>query len=161
MYEKILVPLDGSELAERAVRHAEEIARGTGAEVLLLQAVHIPMPIVPEAVLIAGGKAVEEAAREATVSLEKVAVALRVAGFRVRTIVEERPPADAILHIAEREEVDAIVMSTHGRSGLSRLVMGSVAESVLHATRRPLLLVKPGPSAAAAQKGEDWYLHVP
>jgi nucleotide-binding universal stress UspA family protein len=161
MYEKILVPLDGSELAEWAVRHAEEIARGTGAEILLLQAVYLPMPIVPEAVLIAGGKAVEEAGKEAAAYLEKMAESLRAEGFRVRTMVEERPPADAILRIADREEVDAIVMSTHGRSGLSRLVMGSVAESVLHATGRPVMLVKPAPPAVAAQKEEDWYLHVP
>jgi nucleotide-binding universal stress UspA family protein len=161
MYEKILVPLDGSELAERAVRHAEEVARGTGAEILLLQAVYIPMPIVPEAVLIAGGKVVEEAAREAAEYLEKMAASLRADGFKVRAMVQERPPADAILHVADREEVDVIVMSTHGRSGLSRLVMGSVAESVLHAARRPVMLVKPGPPAVAAQKEEDWYLHVP
>jgi nucleotide-binding universal stress UspA family protein len=161
MYKKLLVPLDGSELAERAVRHAEEIARGTGAEILLLQAVHIPMPIVPEAVLIAGGKAVEEAAKEATAYLEATAASLRAEGFRVRTMVEERPPADAILHIADREEVDAIVMSTHGRSGFSRLVMGSVAESVRHATRRPVMLVKPGAPGVATEKDEDWYLHVP
>jgi nucleotide-binding universal stress UspA family protein len=161
MYGKILVPLDGSELAERAVPHAEEIARGTGAEILLMQAVFIPMPIVPEAVLIAGGKAVEEASKEAAAYLEKTAASLRAEGFRVRTILEERPAADAILHIADREEVDAIVMSTHGRSGLSRLVMGSVAESVLHATRRPVMLVKPGLPAATEQKDENWYLHVP
>jgi nucleotide-binding universal stress UspA family protein len=161
MYEKILVPLDGSGLAERAVRHAEEIARGTGAEILLLQAVYIPMPIVPEAVLLAGGKAVEEASRVAVEYLEKTAASVRAEGYRVRTMIDERPPADAILHIAEREEVDAIVMSTHGRSGLSRLVMGSVAESVLHASRRPVMLVKPEPPPVIAEKGEDWYLHVP
>jgi nucleotide-binding universal stress UspA family protein len=161
MYEKILVPLDGSELAERAVRHAKEIARGTGAEILLLQAVFIPMPIVPEAVLIAGGKAVEEASRTAAEYLEKTAASLRTEGLSVRTMIDERPPADAILHIAEREEVDAIVMSTHGRSGLSRLVMGSVAESVLHASRRPVMLVKPEPPPVVAEKDEDWYLHVP
>lgn len=161
MYEKILVPLDGSELAERAVRHAEEIARGTGAEILLLQAVHIPMPIVPEAVLIAGGKAVEEAAKEAAAYLDRTAASLRGEGYRVRTMVEERAPADAILHVADREEVDAIVMCTHGRSGLSRLVMGSVAESVLHATRRPLMLVKPGAPGAGAHREEERPLHVP
>jgi len=161
MYEKILVPLDGSELAERAVRHAEEIARGTGAEVLLLQSVFIPMPIVPEAVLIAGGKAVEDTSRIAVEYLEKTAASMRAEGYRVRTMIDERPPADAILHAADREEVDAIVMSTHGRSGLSRLVMGSVAESVLHATRRPVMLVKPEPPPVVAEKDEDWYLHVP
>ena len=161
MYVKILVPLDGSELAERAVHHAEEIARGTGAEILLLQSVFIPMPIVPEAVLIAGGKAVEEAAKAAAEYLEQVAAPMRAGGLKVRTMTEDRPPTDAILHIADREEVDAIVMSTHGRSGLSRLVMGSVAESVLHATRRPVMLVKPEPPPVVAQKDEDWYLHVP
>jgi len=161
MYEKILVPLDGSELAERAVRHAEEIARGTGAEILLMQAVFIPTPIVPEALLIAGGKAVKEATKFAAGYLDRIAAPLRAEGLKVRTIVEDRPPADAILHTAEREEVDAIVMSTHGRSGLSRLVMGSVAESVLHLTRRPVMLVKPEPPAVVVQEDEDWYLHVP
>ena len=161
MYERILVPLDGSELAEGAVRHAEEIARATGAEILLTQSVFIPMPVVPEALLIAGGKAVMEAAKSAAGYLDRIAASLRAEGLKVRTIVEERPPADAILHVAEREEVDAIVMCTHGRSGLSRLVMGSVAESVLHATRRPVMLVKPEPPAIVTREDEDWYLHVP
>jgi len=150
MYRKILVPLDGSALAERAIWHAEEIARGADAEILLLQAVFVPMPVVPESVLLTEGKVLEEVARSAAEYLDRIAADLRTEGRKVRSIIDERPPADAILHTAEQEQVDLIVMSTHGRSGLSRLVMGSIAESVLRHTHRTILLVKPErPSVAA------------
>ncbi|MBI5904491.1 MAG: universal stress protein [Deltaproteobacteria bacterium] len=161
MYRKVLVPLDGSALAERAVPHAEEIARASGAEILLLQAVGMPMPVVPEAVLVADARILQEAMRSASEYLERTASPLRKAGIAVRIRVDDRPPADAILHTAEMEDADLIVMSTHGRSGISRLVMGSVAESVLHASRRTLMLVKPERSAVPEHRGDEWYLNVP
>ena len=143
MYEKILVPLDGSALAELAIRHAQEIARGARSEILLVQAVNFPVPVVPEAVLVPDPKWLDEAKKEAARYLDGIAAPLREAGMRVRTILDERPPADAILHVATREAVDLIVMSTHGRGGLSRMLMGSVAERVFHATSRTVMLVKP------------------
>jgi nucleotide-binding universal stress UspA family protein len=161
MYEKILVPLDGSALAERAIRHAREVARGPRSEILLLQAVNLPLPVVPEALLVPDGKWLDEAKKEAARYLEWIAAPLREAGMRVRTLLDERAPADAILHVAAREEVDLIVMSTHGRGGFSRLLMGSVAESVFRATSRTVMLVKPEPPPANAAQDEDWHLHVP
>jgi nucleotide-binding universal stress UspA family protein len=161
MYEKILVPLDGSALAERAIRHAQEIARGTRSEVLLMQAVNFPLPVVPEAVLIPDGDWLDEAKKEAARYLEGIAAPLRESGMRVRTLLDERTPADAILHVATREEVDLIVMSTHGRGGFSRLLMGSVAESVFRATSRTVMLVKPERPAVAAHRDEELYLHIP
>jgi nucleotide-binding universal stress UspA family protein len=161
MYEKVLVPLDGSDLAERAVRHAQEIARGSGAEIVLLRAVNFPMPVVPEAILVPDGKWLDEAKKEAARYLDGIAAPLREAGMRVRTLLDERAPADAILHVAAREEVDLIVMSTHGRGGFSRLLMGSVAESVFRATSRTVMLVKPEPLPAIAAMDEDCHLHVP
>ena len=161
MYEKILVPLDGSTLAERAIRHAQEIARGSRSEILLLQAVNLPMPVVPEAVLAPDGRWLAEARTEAARYLEGIAGPLRKEGMRVRTLLDERPPADAILHVATREEVDLIVMSTHGRGGLSRLLMGSVAESVFRATSRTVMLVKPERPVIATHPDEDRYLHIP
>jgi len=160
MYRKILVPLDGSALAERAIRHAQEIARGSRAELLLVQAVNFPMPVVPEAILVPDAEWLDEAKKEAARYLDGIAVPLRAAGMRVRTILDERPPADAILHVATREEVDLIVMSTHGRGGLSRMLMGSVAESVFHATSRTVMLVKPERLPATAVKDEECRLHV-
>ncbi|MHB1025220.1 MAG: universal stress protein [Desulfobacteria bacterium] len=161
MYEKMLVPLDGSALAERAIPHAQEIARGTRSEILLMQAVNFPLPIVPEAVLMPDGEWLAEAKKEAARYLEGIAAPLREAGMRVRTLLDERPPADAILHVAAREEVDLIVMSTHGRGGFSRLLMGSVAESVIRATSRTVMLVKPERPAVVAQHDEELYLHIP
>ena len=79
----------------------------------------------------------------------------------VRTVLCEGPVAEAILDHALTQAVDLIVMSTHGRGGLTRLLMGSVAESVFRATSRTVMLVKPEPPAVTAQKDEDWYLHVP
>jgi nucleotide-binding universal stress UspA family protein len=86
---------------------------------------------------------------------------MREAGMRVRTLLDERPPADAILHVASREAVDLIVMSTHGRGGFSRLLMGSVAESVSRATSRTVMLVKPERPSVAAQPDVERYLHIP
>ena len=161
MYDRILVPLDGSALAERAIPHAREIARGTRSEILLLQAVNLPMPVVPEAVLVPDGKWLAEARKEANRYLEGIAAPLREEGMRVRTLLDDRPPADAILHIATREEADLIVMSTHGRGGLSRVLMGSVAESVFRATSRTVMLVKPERLAVATHTDEELYLHIP
>jgi nucleotide-binding universal stress UspA family protein len=161
MYRKLLVPLDGSALAERAVPHAEEIARASGAEILLLQSVSMPMPVVPEAVLVADARIMEEATRAAAEYLERTAAPLRAAGLNVRVAVDDRPATDAILHAADVEDADLIVMSTHGRSGISRLVMGSVAESVLHASGRTVMLVKPERPAAATNRVDEWYVNVP
>jgi len=161
MYEKILVPLDGSALAERAIPHAREIAQGTRSELLLLQAVNLPMPVVPEAILAPDGKWLAEARKEAARYLEGIAAPLRAAGMRVRVLLDDRPPADAILHIATREEADLIVMSTHGRGGITRLLMGSVAESVFRSTSRTVMLVKPERHADPARIDEERYLHIP
>ena len=119
------------------------------------------MPVVPEAVLVPDSKWLDEAKKEAARYLEGIAAPLREAGMRVRTILDERTPADAILHVATREEVELIVMSTHGRGGLSRMLMGSVAESVFHATSRTVMLVKSEPLPAVAMADQELYLHVP
>jgi nucleotide-binding universal stress UspA family protein len=161
MYEKILVPMDGSDLAELAIRHAQEIARGARSEILLLQAVNFPYPVVPEAALVPDAKWLAGAKKDASRYLEGIAAPLREAGMRVRTLLDERPPADAILHVTAREGVDLIIMSTHGRGGLSRMLMGSVAESVFRATSRTVMLVKPEPPAVVKQRDEELYLHLP
>jgi nucleotide-binding universal stress UspA family protein len=161
MYEKILVPLDGSLLAERAIRHALEIARGFHSEIVLLQAVNLPMPVVPEAVLAPDAKWLAGARKEAARYLDTLSAPLRGEGVRVRTLLDERPPADAILHVAAREEIDLIVMSTHGRGGFSRLLMGSVAESVLRSTSRTVMLVKPERSDVSVHADGERRLDIP
>jgi nucleotide-binding universal stress UspA family protein len=143
MYKKILVPLDGSSLAERAINHAAEIARGTGAEVIFLQVVQVPLGKVPEAGASEEVTSIQEVAAQAKAYLNMVASRIGKEGVRVRTVVLEGAADGAILGFAHSEDVDILVMSTHGRTGLSKALMGSVAEKVMLTTKRPVMLVKP------------------
>lgn len=136
--DKILVPLDGSMLAEAALKPACDFAAREGAAISLLRAAEaMPRP---------GGDVVEAqvaAVREAEEYLASVVRRLADKGItRVETHVWYGPPAAAIVEATSVQKADLIVMSTHGRSGLGRLVLGSVAESVLRGTTAPILIVR-------------------
>ena len=154
MYKKILVPLDGSALAERAIHHATEIAKGTGAEVILLQVVPIPLARVPEAGQKEEEKSIQEVAAQAKAYLERIAARVIKEGVKARTVILEGAADGAILGFAHNEEVDILVMSTHGRTGLSKALMGSVAEKIMLTTKRPVMLVKPERIPVAAHIDE-------
>jgi nucleotide-binding universal stress UspA family protein len=154
MYGKILTPLDGSSFSESALSHAVEIARSTGAELLLLRVVQDPLAAVPEAAVGAKPRAIYKRAISAYRYLQGLTARLGGEGIKIRTKVLEGDPAATILCYAHRENVDAIVMGTHGRSGLSRMFWGSVAEKVALTTRRPVVLVKPDKGFRQIPKGE-------
>lgn len=137
--EKILVPLDGSDLAEAALETAIDIlAQHPATTILLVRAAEATRP--------PGSSPTEEklqAVREAECYLNGVAAGLRECGItRVRTTVWYGPAAPTIVEAAAAEKVDLIIMTSHGRGGVGRLIFGSVAESVLHGTRTPILLVR-------------------
>jgi len=144
MYSKILVPLDGTELAERAIQQAEEIGQCTKAEIIFFQVVQNPIRSAPIA---AGQKEVTKATKYVTdkgyAYLQKVASPLKAKGIKVRCDVEVGEPTGRILGKAHNEDVDLIVMSTHYEGELYKMVVGSIAEKVLLGTKRPVLLVKP------------------
>jgi nucleotide-binding universal stress UspA family protein len=147
MIKRILVPLDGSDLAESALPYAEQIATKTGAEVLLLTSVyqddswaghaeqvdHKWVPLIQT-------------------YLESKAGEFRAKGITATNDIASGPAAEAILARVADENVDLIAMSTHGRSGVTRWVLGSVAHKVLHATHCPTLLVRPAPLSPGATK---------
>jgi nucleotide-binding universal stress UspA family protein len=146
--DKILVPLDGSMLAEAALSTACEFAARDGATISLLRAAGgstlTSDPIVAQVTAI----------REAEEYLAAVAKRLADKGAtRVETHVWYGPAAVAIVEAAAVQKVDLIVMSTHGRSGLGRLVVGSVAESVLRGTTTPILIVRAGHAPVDMPKG--------
>jgi nucleotide-binding universal stress UspA family protein len=135
---KILVPLDGSRLAEAALGEAVELA-GAGATLVLLRAAEAPLRPLSDPT-----DAQVEVVREAEAYLESVAKRAREACVaQVETSVWYGPPGDAIIDTARARGIDLIVMSSHGRSGLGRVVFGSVAETVLRGTRTPILLIRP------------------
>ena len=136
--DKILVPLDGSTLAESAIAKAVEVAGDRSVTLLLLRAaeVHTLPGMDPT-------EAQVEVVREAEEYLATVAAGLKRQGIKgVETSVWYGPAAAAIVDAARLRKADMIVMSTHGRSGLGRLILGSVAESVLHGTTTPILLLR-------------------
>lgn len=142
MFDKILVPLDGSELAEAIVPHAEAVADRHQAEVILLQ--------VLSAKRVNPTRAAKER-HESEDYLMGVEQRLLEEGMNARyTIRHGSDPAAEIVDYAEVNKVDLIAMSTHGRSGMSRWLFGSVASRVLQGTGKPILLIR-SPGARISQ----------
>ena len=138
VYERILVTLDGSLLAERALEPAVLLAQTSGAELILLRVV-TPIELWAPFVEIepAFEVAQERQIRETSVYLEEVRDRLLEdeEALNVRTIALRGPVAETITDYARQNSVDLIVISSHGRSGISRWIYGSVAEKVLRGTR--------------------------
>jgi nucleotide-binding universal stress UspA family protein len=117
------------------------VATATGAEALLLAVPEVPEPSLYGAMADAVDELREQAEANARRYLERTAASLRDLGVPVQPLVEGSRPATAILDVAEREQVDLIMLATHGRGGMDRLVLGSVADRVVHHSRCPVLLV--------------------
>ncbi len=144
---KILVPLDGSVLAEAALGKATELVNGGTLSLLRAVEAHTLPGVDPVDAQVA-------AVRDAEDYLGRVVRRLKDRGVGpVESHVWYGPPAAAIVEAAEVMQADLIVMSTHGRSGLGRLILGSVAESVLRGTRTPILVVRADSAPVEAQKG--------
>jgi nucleotide-binding universal stress UspA family protein len=143
MFKKILLTLDGSALAERAIDPVEEMAGKTGAEVLLLRVVPAPLGKAPESGQAEESKAYAESVARANAYLEKVAARLAGKSVKSRILVPSGEPYAEILRVAHAEDVDFIAMTTHGGTALERTLLGSVAERIVYTTKRPVLLVKP------------------
>jgi nucleotide-binding universal stress UspA family protein len=143
MYKKILVPLDGSGLAEMAMHHAEALALEFKSQLVLLRVIVSPYQLIaPDLVLSGTVSEVPGLREQAQQYLLAVSGALREKGLAVSSVVLESPVPDAIIDYAKGEGVDLIVMSTHGRGGISRWVYGSVAEKVLQGAPCPVLLIR-------------------
>lgn len=142
---QILTPLDGSTLAEDALAHAERIARQSGASLFLLRVLE-PLGTWQKALLVEQGY--DEAAlekerdEEAHRYLAQVHARLHAVKIENRYQVYSGGAANAILQILDKEPIDLVVMSTHGLSGYSRWVYGSVASKILHNSTCPLLLLR-------------------
>jgi nucleotide-binding universal stress UspA family protein len=168
MFAKVLVPLDGSDLAEAVLPYVEAIcSRCEPTEIVLFQVLpppsgrsgfvarptreDFPTARVPESPSdltaarhpIYRDQVLAAARAEVETALARASRRLCDSGRLVSVEMAFGRPAEEIVDYAERAGVELIVMSTHGRSGLSRWIMGSVADKVLHGTHLPILLVRP------------------
>ncbi len=139
MIKKIVVPLDGSELAEGILPYVRELASRTGAEVVLLTCI-LGVGVWDATVMAPMLDKEEELARA---YLDKKVVDLRGSGLNVLARIVRGPAAEAILAAAREDAAGLIAISTHGRSGLSRWLFGSVAGKIVQSTDLPLLVVRP------------------
>lgn len=140
MYEHILVTLDQSDLAEKALPHAVDIAKAFGATIHLVSVV----PVVDPETMLAAGAVIDwegqvDHAREYMSGVRKRVMA---EGVEAEWDVCQGDVAEEILRYCDQQDCDLIVMSTHGRSGLGRWVYGSIADRVLRHATVPVLLVR-------------------
>ena len=145
MYKKILVPLDGSVLAEKALPHATALAKGTGAQVTLVTVVQLTLGVAGAKLEAMPEYAAERRAAltgEAVIYLQKVQQDLADQGVVAKPVALEGDVASEIINYAEKNDFDLIAMATHGRSGIKRFVMGSVAEKVMRSAVKPVLLIR-------------------
>ena len=138
----VVVPLDGSELAEGALPYAEELARTLSLDILLARAVRTELPSYTDTEIgVWDPNLTEGMIQEATTYLASVAESLTGKGFNVRSEVVRGAPAQALLNLAQGTEENLIAMTTRGRSGLSRLLMGSVTEALVRSSGDPVLVI--------------------
>ncbi len=153
---KYLVPLDGSELAEQALPYAKErIARLPGSSLVIVRVVNTarqlasaamssgigmetPSPLSMDAI----DAAVQAEKQEAQQYLERKAMQLRLEGLQVEWAVREGTAAEEIIGAAKDHSTEVIVITTHGRSGIGRVVFGSVADKVIRDGGIPVLVIK-------------------
>jgi len=147
VYDRILLPTDGSDAAIAAFEHALDLAERHGAELDILYVVdHERLGrMAPEL----GSEQIREAlTAEGERATSMVAEKAAAANIDTKNIIREGIPAETIVEYAEGEDADVIVMGTNGRSGLDRLLLGSVAETVIKQTEIPVFLVKQTESEA-------------
>jgi nucleotide-binding universal stress UspA family protein len=150
MFERVLVPLDGSKVGEAALPVIEQliskIPSGTKIEVILIGVITLlrHWVVVGEASAPVSYTEDELTIIKDRVSnyLEKTGDALKKKGVSVKIIVVSGNASDEILKAADQNSADLIAMSTHGRSGLRRLAFGSITDKVMHGSRIPVLMVR-------------------
>jgi len=138
MYEKILVPLDGSEVAESIIPFVEKSATAHKSTIVLLRVVQIYT--IPGKTDIEGEAA---AIREAEEYLKGIEEDLKKKGFEVESHVRYGKDADEILDFCHEPGIDVVAMSTHGRTGLGKWLLGSVTERIVRHCHLPTLLFRP------------------
>jgi len=145
MYKKILVPLDGSDLAECALEHVKAIALGCNVPELVLFRVVEPIYTGADAVsygAVMYADLINQVEKEAQEYITDVTEKFkRNTGIEAQSVLAHGNAADEILEYSKKNKVDLIIMTTHGRSGISRWLFGNVADKVSHHSTVPVLII--------------------
>ena len=159
MFKRVLVPLDGSRFASGALPYAAEVAERFSAEVILIQVIKPATPIIDAGAPVGVSPTASAIAVEATLEAnkQKAALARRYLSGKVQALKSRHiqssyhvltgDAARSIMEFSEREQIDLVVMTTSGKSGLKRALMGSVADAVIRQSGKPVLVIRPETSS--------------
>ena len=152
MYRRILVPTDGSEVAELAVGAAIQFARACGSVIVALSVAQpYPIPAGDASMVVDAGVAADVLMAQARSNVDHVAELARAAGVPCETVVEyASSPSDEILNAVKLHRCDLVFMGSHGRRGLSRLLAGSETQKVMAYSPVPVMVLRPQAHAAGA-----------
>jgi nucleotide-binding universal stress UspA family protein len=137
----ILVPTDFGDASERALAYAVELAKRFGAEVVLLHSFEIPLIGFPDGAMVATAELTSRIIESAQESLDKAVASTKSSGVAVRSVLHQGDPWQRVLSTIEEVSANLVVMGTHGRRGLPRALLGSVAEKVVRTAPTPVLIV--------------------
>ena len=138
----ILVPVDFSETSERALDYAIGLSGKLGASIYLLHVIGVPALGVPELGVAMTSTVIDSLVRDSQNALDKLLASRREQAKFGDPLLRTGDPRDTILHAAEEVKADLIVMGTHGRRGISRALIGSVAEAVVRMSPVPVLTIR-------------------
>jgi nucleotide-binding universal stress UspA family protein len=136
---KILVPTDFGAGSDHALTYAVELARALGAEITVMHAYELPMLGFPDGALLATPDLASRIAEGAQIGLRKAVASVASSGVALKTVLKQGATWRAIVDVATELDVGMIVMGTHGRHGLPRALLGSVAEKVVRTAPCPVL----------------------
>lgn len=139
--KKILVATDFSETSDSALDYAVELAKLTGGSITLLHAYEIPIVGFPDGALVASADVAARLLRAAQGALEAQAEKRKGSGVPVEKLLKQDVPWEAVNAVAAEMNADLIVIGTHGRRGLARALLGSVAENIIRRATRPVLTI--------------------
>lgn len=144
-YKRILVPLDGSVLSEAVLPHAKNFAIALNVEIVLLHVDVTPDPeFDPHTPPLAPVTAeIKQTHADEKSYIKHICSKLESEGARATYLLREGPVAETIMEVAEIMQAEIIAMSTHGRTGVLRMLLGSVAEQVVHESKIPVMLIRP------------------
>jgi nucleotide-binding universal stress UspA family protein len=152
--ERILVPLDGSPASENALEMAATLAEKFNSLIILLYVVELPalaLPAIhmeePPTWAVEVREYTDQKGREYLAAHQEK---LQARGYRVETLLREMSPAEQILETMTSHDIDMVIMSTHGRGGLARWALGSVADKVVRHSPCPVLLIRQQPEESAS-----------
>ncbi len=142
--DRILVPLDGSELSLSILPYVEDMARALGASLVLINTL-IPLDIYPAAEMspVQVGSVLDDLMAQARSFLAEVAKEVEARGVKARSVVTVGFPVDEVIRVAQEVGAGLLAVATHGRSGVNRWIMGSVADGIVRRSTLPCLMVRP------------------